>query len=252
MPPTPLTTEAFQATCDRLFAPFLRPPRNPTFPTPPSLAASRLPPPAAEIDERPSYRVRRFRLWKENAPALRMAVLDPKRRSRSYCLHGIRLTDMGIVQLWRYQSFAIPNVPFPRRGNLAFKWTPPPRPPSVTTQPVQATIPAAPGHPEQTPSTSPPGQIAQPNLAPTQTQLTLAPIQTQPNVTPMRTQPNLPLTQKPQTPSPKIKKTKAERRVLWQRMLQNKYALDQEHERRFRGAMAVLTDNVVGFERKNV
>jgi len=35
-------------------------------------------------------------------------------------------------------------------------------------------------------------------------------------------------------------------------MLQNKYALDQEHERRFRGAMAVLTDNVVGFERKNV
>ena len=75
-----LSPQALQTTVDRLFTPFLRPPRIHSKPSPPSLAASRLPPPAAEIDERPRYRVRRFRLWRDNAPALRMVVLDPRRR----------------------------------------------------------------------------------------------------------------------------------------------------------------------------
>lgn len=76
-----ISTHQLQATSARLFAPFIKPPRYPIRPAPPSLASSRLPPPAAEVDERPTYRVRRFRLWRDNAPELRKVVLDPKRRS---------------------------------------------------------------------------------------------------------------------------------------------------------------------------
>lgn len=79
-PKTPLSPQALQATSSRLFSPFLKSPRIPTQPNPPALASSRLPPPAAEIDERPRYRVRRFRLWRDNAPALRKIVLDPTQR----------------------------------------------------------------------------------------------------------------------------------------------------------------------------
>jgi len=76
-----LSAEELLALSDRLFSPSLKPSRLITVPQPPTLAGSKLAPPWAEIDERPSWRARRFRLWRDNAPSLRLAVLDPKRRS---------------------------------------------------------------------------------------------------------------------------------------------------------------------------
>ena len=43
----------------------------------------------------------------------------------------------------------------------------------------------------------------------------------------------------------------AERKVVRQRLLQHKWVLDQEHERRFRRGMGAIMGNVVEFERTN-
>jgi len=83
---TPLSAEGLLALSDRLFTPNLKPPRVIAVPRASSIARSKLSPPWAEIDERPTRRVRRFRLWRDNAPSLRKAVLDPKRRCESYPL----------------------------------------------------------------------------------------------------------------------------------------------------------------------
>ncbi|WWC60664.1 uncharacterized protein I303_103239 [Kwoniella dejecticola CBS 10117] len=76
----------------KLFSPNFKSPRRVVEPRPPSLAWSKLPPPAAEIDERLDFRVRRFKLWKEVNLELRRIVADPKKRNH----------------LRRYQSYAIP------------------------------------------------------------------------------------------------------------------------------------------------
>ncbi|WWD18232.1 hypothetical protein CI109_102682 [Kwoniella shandongensis] len=83
----------------KIFSPDFKPPRTVRKPTRPSLVWSRLPPPAAEIDERPRARGRRFKLWKEAVPALRVVVLDPKKR----------------FHLARFQAFAIPATHVPKR-----------------------------------------------------------------------------------------------------------------------------------------
>lgn len=62
-----------------------RPDRDPV---PPSLAYSRLPPPCAELDPSPKYRIRRFKKWRDQVPELRMALLDPKRRGKSSISQG--------------------------------------------------------------------------------------------------------------------------------------------------------------------
>ena len=62
--------------------PNLRAPRRVNEPVPPSIAASKLPPPCAEVDERPKWRYRRFRLWKDAVVPLRKAVVDPTKRGR--------------------------------------------------------------------------------------------------------------------------------------------------------------------------
>ena len=65
----------------KLFKPEINPnPRPVTSPAPPSLASSRLTYPLAEIDERPRWRVRRFKLWVNQVPSLLKCVLDPKKR----------------------------------------------------------------------------------------------------------------------------------------------------------------------------
>ena len=59
----------------------------------------------------------------------------------------------------------------------------------------------------------------------------------------------------PRTPypgAPHLKISKPVRKLRHQRLLQNKYALDQEHERRFRRGMRVLIQGVVDFEDENL
>ncbi|KAK6907821.1 hypothetical protein I203_101822 [Kwoniella mangroviensis CBS 8507] len=92
MPPQPLSPAEISQRSLKLFNPNFKSPRAVREPTKPSLAWSKLPPLAAEIDERPSFRVRRFRLWKEVTPELRKVVLDQRKR----------------IHLRRYQSYAIP------------------------------------------------------------------------------------------------------------------------------------------------
>lgn len=95
--------DALQTTCDRIFTPWLRPPRLHKLPLLPSLASSRLPPPAAEIDERPSFRVRRFRLWQDNAPPLRKVILDPRRRRECFFF----VIHIGLKLMWNSTLAAI-------------------------------------------------------------------------------------------------------------------------------------------------
>ncbi|OCF31858.1 hypothetical protein I316_06456 [Kwoniella heveanensis BCC8398] len=93
--PPPIPLSQITSLSLKLFAPHFRPQRLVKDPKPPSLAWSKLPPPAAEIDERPTARSRRFRVWGEVAPGLRKVVLDPRKR----------------IHLRRYQPFAIPATP---------------------------------------------------------------------------------------------------------------------------------------------
>ena len=73
--------EDLRTLAQTYFSPNLRAPRRVNELLPPSLAASSLPPPCAELDERPRWRYRRFRLWKDAVVPLRKAVIDPNKRS---------------------------------------------------------------------------------------------------------------------------------------------------------------------------
>ena len=56
-----------------------------------------------------------------------------------------------------------------------------------------------------------------------------------------------------QAPSPSRPKIpKQERQARYRRLLQNKYVVDQEHERRFRKGMASALRDIVGFEKENL
>ncbi|RXK37375.1 hypothetical protein M231_05362 [Tremella mesenterica] len=74
-----------------------------TQPSPPSLAGSKLAPPWAEVDERPRWRVRRFRLWDVHVPRLYLCVVDPRKRGH----------------LRRYAPFATPSTPTYRYGVIS-------------------------------------------------------------------------------------------------------------------------------------
>lgn len=81
----------------KIFSPTFKPPRPGRIPNPPSLAGSRLPPPCAEIDERPRVRRRRFKLWKDNVVELRVAVLNPRKRGeRNAMLHSIPTQSLNM------------------------------------------------------------------------------------------------------------------------------------------------------------
>ena len=87
--------------------------------------------------------------------------------------------------------------------------------------------------------------------------ITRGPVLTQVDPLPLRTTPPhsplaLPVSPPPLPGHPKIKLPKGERKARYQRLLQYKYALDQEHERRFRKGMACLMPRLVAFERVNV
>lgn len=100
-----------------------KPPRRLRVPTPPSLRASQLPPPCAELDERPSLRVRRFVLWSQKVPSLRLAVLDPRRQGRQKksldfeAVRGPERAETVSAHLKRFQCFATPSNPFFLRGD---------------------------------------------------------------------------------------------------------------------------------------
>lgn len=79
-PSQPLSLSEMASLSSKLFSPNLFPRSLTREPRPPQLAGSKLPPPAAEIDERPTARVRRFKLWNEQVGDLRVTLLDPKRR----------------------------------------------------------------------------------------------------------------------------------------------------------------------------
>ncbi|ORX35490.1 hypothetical protein BD324DRAFT_682817 [Kockovaella imperatae] len=187
------------------FTPHLRRPRLVQEPIPPSLAASRLPPPCAEVDERPRWRYRRFKRWQDAVVPLRKAVVDQNRRAH----------------LRRYQTFAIPSNPVVRRGLSAIQWTPAQTPhPSRLSAPVQEAVL---DHHLLSSEHSSPSPLVQPFP-----------------YSPPR----------PQSYDGWGKLPKAERRARRLRLLQFKYALDQEHERRFRLAMASVIPDLIAFESK--
>lgn len=61
----------------------------------------------------------------------------------------------------------------------------------------------------------------------------------------------LPVSPIPAPGMPKIKLTRTERKARYARLLQFKFTLDQEHERRFRKGMRMLMAYAIDFERDN-
>ncbi|ODO12121.1 hypothetical protein I350_00907 [Cryptococcus amylolentus CBS 6273] len=185
-PPSPVPPSKIDALSAKYFSPFFKPQRLYTDPKPPSLAWSKLPPPAAEVDERPRGRVRRWRVWGQAAPELRVVVLDPRRRA----------------WLMRYRSFVVPSPPDGEQGRLI----PSKRPFVIAPQSFRR------------PSTPPP-------------------------LTPL---PPLPATT---TIEPKL--SKKERARQHEKLLEHKWVLDMEHERRFRIGMGAMMKLVMCFQEGN-
>nr|ODN74973.1 hypothetical protein L203_06586 [Cryptococcus depauperatus CBS 7841] len=170
----------------KFFSTYFKPKRYVKEPQSPSLAWSKLPPPAAEIDERPSARIRRFKLWGHIAPELRVAVLDPRRRGKIAAF------------LARYRSFAIPPLSQPEHGLLV-----------RSHRPFQ--------------------QQPKPFL-----RILTAP-------------PPLSSNERPQIP----KLPKKEKKKRHEQLLEHKWVLDQEHERRFRKGMSIMMGQVLEFQETN-
>lgn len=80
------------------------------------------------------------------------------------------------------------------------------------------------------------------------------PVLLNPKPDPTQPMPRRPLVM-PRTPypwNPGAKVPKWDRKARYQRLLQYKYVLDQEHERRFRAGMRHLMANLYTFERDNL
>ncbi|KIR67424.1 hypothetical protein I314_01840, partial [Cryptococcus bacillisporus CA1873] len=176
----------------KLFSPYLFPLRLPREPRPPQLAGSKLPPPAAEIDEGPTARVRRFKLWSEQVGDLRVTLLDPTRRG------ALKMRDNET----RYRTFVVPSPPQPEYGRLS----PSHRPFQIDPQPLR--LPPLPSPP----FTLLPETIINPR---------------------------------------KTKIPKKERERTHERLLEHKWILDQEHERRFRRGMAAIMADVLELQEAN-
>ena len=72
---------------DRIFNPCLfprLPPKPPPMYPPRGIRYSRLPPPCAEVDDGPTWRRRRWRVWDEVYSPLRRVVLNPTLRGDSF------------------------------------------------------------------------------------------------------------------------------------------------------------------------
>jgi hypothetical protein len=79
--PTQLTELATKIFNPALFP--RQPPRTPPMYPPPGLCYSRLPPPCAEVDDGPTWRRRRWRVWDEVYTPLRRVVLNDHLRGMS-------------------------------------------------------------------------------------------------------------------------------------------------------------------------
>ncbi|OWZ79423.1 hypothetical protein C365_01684 [Cryptococcus neoformans Bt85] len=185
-PSQPLSISEMASLSSKLFSPNLFPRRLPREPRPPQLAGSKLSPPAAEIDERPTARIRRFKLWSEQVGDLRVTLLDPRRRG----------------YLAKHRTFVVPSPPRPEYGRLS----PFHRPFQIDPQPFR--LPPLP---------SPP--------------LTLSP-----EIITNTKKGNIP---------------KKERERTHERLLEHKWVLDQEHERRFRRGMAAIMADMLEFQESN-
>ncbi|WVQ71328.1 hypothetical protein IAR50_000856 [Cryptococcus sp. DSM 104548] len=211
-PPSPLPPNRIDHLSAKYFTPFFKPQRLVPAPSPPSLAWSKLPPPAAEIDERPRARVRRFRLWGQAAPELRVIALDPRRRA----------------WLVRYRSFVVPSPPDSEQSRLV----PSSRPFVITPQPL--TPPSTPLlTPLPTPTSSPSPSSPKPHGK--------APVDN----------PTRPLPIPPRPPPPEQKLSKKERARQHEKLLEHKWVLDMEHERRFRAGMGAMMKLVMYFQELN-
>ncbi|ADV21389.1 hypothetical protein I305_00537 [Cryptococcus gattii E566] len=175
----------------KLFSPYLFPRGRPREPRPAQLAGSKLPPPAAEIDERPMARVRRFKLWSEQVGDLRVTLLDPTRRD------AINMRDNET----RYRTFVVPSPPQPE-----CRLSPSHRSFQIDPQPLR--LP---------PLHSPPSTLSPETL-----------------INPKKT-----------------KIPKKERERTHERLLEHRWILDQEHERRFRRGMAAIMTDVLEFQKAN-
>ncbi|KIR55976.1 hypothetical protein I315_01040 [Cryptococcus gattii Ru294] len=175
----------------KLFSPYLFPRGRPREPRPPQLAGSKLPPPAAENDERPTARVRRFKLWSEQVGDLRVTLLDPTRRG------ALKMRDNET----RYRTFVVPSPPQPE-----CRLSPSHRSFQIDPQPLR--LP---------PLHSPPSTLSPETL-----------------INPK-----------------KIKIPKKERERTHERLLEHRWILDQEHERRFRRGMAAIMTDVLEFQKAN-
>ncbi|OWZ46268.1 hypothetical protein C343_01498 [Cryptococcus neoformans C23] len=185
-PSQPLSISEMALLSSKLFSPNLFPRRLPREPRPPQLAGSKLSPPAAEIDERPTARIRRFKLWSEQVGDLRVTLLDPRRRG----------------YLAKHRMFVVPSPPRPEYGRLS----PFHRPFQIDPQPFR--LPPLP---------SPP--------------LTLSP-----EIITNTKKGNIP---------------KKERERTHERLLEHKWVLDQEHERRFRRGMAAIMADMLEYQESN-
>ncbi|OXB38689.1 hypothetical protein J007_01499 [Cryptococcus neoformans] len=185
-PSQPLSLSEMASLSSKLFSPNLFPRRLPREPRPPQLAGSKLPPPAAEIDERSTARIRRFKLWSEQVGDLRVTLLDPRRRG----------------YLAKRRTFVVPSPPRPEYGRLS----PFHRPFQIDPQPFR--LPSLP---------SPPLTIS-------------------PEIMINTKKGNIP---------------KKERERTHERLLEHKWVLDQEHERRFRRGMAAIMADMLEYQESN-
>ncbi|WVQ96958.1 hypothetical protein IAU59_004067 [Kwoniella sp. CBS 9459] len=326
--PPPISPSQIASQSLKLFAPNFRPQRLVKDPKPPSLAWSKLPPPAAEVDERPKARSRRFRVWGQVTPGLRKVVLDPRKR----------------IHLRRYQPFAIPATPQPKRRKalpLALPiptspgspslipdksivdWTTPvrvprfreniqgdsgndavglvlveeknkplfgagglltpptspridqhecrtdhglgssrkcsdltctgggeePAQPSLPSPPLTPTVTAHPSEPKAKPSLTVAfkGGAASRDLSAPPHQPSLAPASAPaPAPTPAPAPMN-----RPTPPWCDKSLPKRTRKVAWQQLLEYRWILDQEHERRFRAGMRIMMDRIMEWQKQN-
>ncbi|WWC88213.1 uncharacterized protein L201_003118 [Kwoniella dendrophila CBS 6074] len=237
---SPTTSEEYTKLSQKLFNPKFKNPRIVKQPCPPSLSWSKLPPPAAEIDERPNYRIRRFKLWKAVTPELRKVVLDPRKR----------------FHLRRYQSYVVLSEPSPQVRKLSiplskneeWSWcTPVRKPPEVVNDDDNDTGPAL--YPNSQGSLD--DDASKSNYhrnGSTQHTSHHSPLRKLPNSEIYWLPPLPPLDKLPWTDKSISKK---QRKLNYQYLLENKWILDQETEKRFRIAMGIKMEEIMRWQREN-
>ncbi|WRT66005.1 uncharacterized protein IL334_002956 [Kwoniella shivajii] len=272
-----LSLSEIQTNAEKLFNPNFKLPRKTRTPIPPSLSWSKLPPPAAEIDERPTARLRRFKKWKDVVPELRLVILDPKKR----------------IHLRRYQSYAVPATMFSQRRKVLpiplfrctrpgllnadvqvkeWSWSTPVKAKTSSAKTVIHDTPTEPSFPQRqemkfTLSSS---SGVDPPEHPIKSMLVARPAPCSPLLQSTHPSPpshpssTFPYTCTPPSPSPPSPYwipplpdplpwhdesiPRRHRKAIYQRLLEHKWILDQEHERRFRIGMSKLMDDIIEWQ----